>query len=521
MNSTASQQDDLNRGELLDKLKALITQTPNPPKENDHEQGLVMCINGGFGTGKTWTLLELKKQLEADGNPVAYLSAWESDHAGDAMVAIISQLDELILKETKHWLEKNKQNSVLDKLKESSGRVARAVLKSLPAALEKIPGGKLLSETINNYLDVADSAKEPQKYDAIEQFELRSKSLTQSKAALTTLASNEFFASDGKRLVILIDELDRCRPTYAIEMLEAIKHWFCVPNVVFVLAMDREQLSHSIRAVYGQGFDVDGYFLRFFHLVENLKINLEQINSFFEHIEKPYASNETYKGLPKGTIRLNRVETRSIYSYQQFLQNIPESKLPTLRECERVFLEYQRILSMSVEKQYYGSNTTYTLLILDGVYFTQELGQVVCQLDSTNGDNLDYLLQTGAICLYENGIPSDGLYAVFLYCLIRTQRFEILNQSDIREFFHDLFMEAGIKDGSKTINSLIDDFLKDTKNRINHEIQNFLVTLKSLIGQCGLNFVEMAQEKQHPAYREHIFFLRMVRDLCLLVQRRI
>lgn len=65
-------------------------------------------------------------------------------------------------------------------------------------------------------------------------------------------------------LFIFIDELDRCRPTYAIEMLETIKHIFDMKNVVFIVATDKEQLEHSIKAVYGSGFNSRLYLDRFF-----------------------------------------------------------------------------------------------------------------------------------------------------------------------------------------------------------------------------------------------------------------
>ena len=70
----------------------------------------------------------------------------------------------------------------------------------------------------------------------------------------------------GKPLVIMIDELDRCRPSYAIELLEVAKHLFAVDNVVFVLAVNRAELVHSVKALYGSGFDAEGYLRRFFDL---------------------------------------------------------------------------------------------------------------------------------------------------------------------------------------------------------------------------------------------------------------
>lgn len=64
-------------------------------------------------------------------------------------------------------------------------------------------------------------------------------------------------------VVVLVDELDRCRPSYAIEMLEVIKHFFTTKNFVFIVATDTSQLTHSINAVYGANFDSSQYLKRF------------------------------------------------------------------------------------------------------------------------------------------------------------------------------------------------------------------------------------------------------------------
>ena len=67
-----------------------------------------------------------------------------------------------------------------------------------------------------------------------------------------------------KPLIIIIDELDKCRPSYAVELLEVAKHIFAVDHIVFVLAVNRSQLSHSVKALYGKDFDAYGYLRRFF-----------------------------------------------------------------------------------------------------------------------------------------------------------------------------------------------------------------------------------------------------------------
>src|SRR5690606_22631130 len=70
--------------------------------------------------------------------------------------------------------------------------------------------------------------------------------------------------STGALMFVLVDELDRCRPSYAVALLERVKHLFDAPRVVFVFATDSGQLRHSISGAYGPGFDGFGYLGRFF-----------------------------------------------------------------------------------------------------------------------------------------------------------------------------------------------------------------------------------------------------------------
>lgn len=65
-------------------------------------------------------------------------------------------------------------------------------------------------------------------------------------------------------LFIIVDELDRCRPNFSIELLENIKHLFGVDGVYFVVATDTNQLGHSVQAIYGSNFNGRRYLQRFF-----------------------------------------------------------------------------------------------------------------------------------------------------------------------------------------------------------------------------------------------------------------
>ncbi len=68
----------------------------------------------------------------------------------------------------------------------------------------------------------------------------------------------------GNRLVIFIDELDRCRPSYAVRLLERIKHYFANDRITFVFSVNLDELQHVIKCFYGEGFDACRYLDRFF-----------------------------------------------------------------------------------------------------------------------------------------------------------------------------------------------------------------------------------------------------------------
>jgi tetratricopeptide (TPR) repeat protein len=82
-------------------------------------------------------------------------------------------------------------------------------------------------------------------------------------------------------LVVMIDELDRCRPQFALELLERIKHFFSVPNVHFILGVNTSQLENSIRAAYGGDMDARTYLQKFvsltFPLVDQGRFQNERV----------------------------------------------------------------------------------------------------------------------------------------------------------------------------------------------------------------------------------------------------
>lgn len=66
--------------------------------------------------------------------------------------------------------------------------------------------------------------------------------------------------------MIIVDELDRCKPTFAIEFLEKLKHIFDVDNLVFVTFINHNELANTVKGIYGESFEMD----RLINLVESI-----------------------------------------------------------------------------------------------------------------------------------------------------------------------------------------------------------------------------------------------------------
>lgn len=95
----------------------------------------------------------------------------------------------------------------------------------------------------------------------------------------------EVLFEKAEQLIIFVDELDRCRPSYAVKLLERIEHYFINERITFVFSVNLEQLQHTIKNFYGNDFDACRYLDRFF----DLRVSLPQVD-----MEKYYLSLKLY-----------------------------------------------------------------------------------------------------------------------------------------------------------------------------------------------------------------------------------
>ncbi|MEN0037432.1 MAG: P-loop NTPase fold protein [Cellvibrio sp.] len=259
-----------------------------------HETSLVLNINSEWGSGKTWFLERFSKELKKN-HPVIYFDAWANDFTKDALMSFVSTVCNDI--ERQFEQELNIKSSV-SKLKETAYKFIKPSLPVLLSALVKHYVGLNViqedeasaiecewnPESVSSIQDVASSFTSIAASAAIESFHEEKGSIENFRKTLGALIEylkNEKSAS-YLPMCIFVDELDRCRPTYAIELLESIKHLFNIPGIFFVIASDTKQLSHSIKVVYGQNFNATAYLKRFFY--SEYMLNVPEYKNMAEHL---------------------------------------------------------------------------------------------------------------------------------------------------------------------------------------------------------------------------------------------
>ncbi len=306
-NENPFENDALNRKVTADILTNLLLTIDEP---------FVLSIDSPWGTGKSTFIKMWQKELENKNFPTLYYNAWENDFNDDALLSIISEIDHGINELKNKYGFNNKTVQKFDKVKKLSTMFAK---RAIPAALKIATYGVIDLNQINEE-SIANFVEEVAK-EEIKHYENSKKNLTHFKKLLNdfVIELTEYSSFKDKPFIIFIDELDRCRPTFAIEVLEKSKHFFSSNGIVFILALDKNQIQHSIASVYGIGMNVDGYLRRFIDLYYDLpNPSKEQfINSLFKKYKfEDFFNKRTHPELQNdwGHIQYIFLEMSSIFN---------------------------------------------------------------------------------------------------------------------------------------------------------------------------------------------------------------
>ena len=236
--------DLLDRREPVEVLTRLVGAVQGPS---------VLAVDAPWGNGKSTFVKIWKQHLKNSGFPVVAFNAWETDYSRDPFVALSSELTRgLTCTDTDESVGRQLEK-VKKAVKEILRRSAPALVRIAAAQVGVNPSvGHELGQILASYAE-----------ERLAEYLETQKSVERFKSDLQDLAKTLTHLNNNRPLVIFIDELDRCRPSYAIELLEIAKHFFSVDHIVFVLAVNRAELAHSIKAFYGGDFDAMGYLRRF------------------------------------------------------------------------------------------------------------------------------------------------------------------------------------------------------------------------------------------------------------------
>lgn len=333
--------DRLNRKPFAESLMSLITHI---------EDNLVLSLDGQWGDGKTTFVKMWQVLLEKNGIKTIYFDAFTNDYFDDPFVALVGNITSLLEKA-------NPKRKQMQELKAKASKVgvqllslgARVGIKAATLGIlkdteiDQLKGvvGDIASSTSNFASKIIEEKLNTYKgdVDAIKEF----------KDKLQEIAE-ETFVKNKKPVVFIVDELDRCKPIYALNLMEKIKHLFSVKHIVFLLVMHKEQLEQSVRCLYGPNIDAGTYLQKFINIEWKLPKNEEDR---FESDYQKYCTT---------LLELHELDTGDNPRYlQEYMELFARGLKFTLRDLQRCYTNL--VLFYSASRNMFKNDSLVALLV--------------------------------------------------------------------------------------------------------------------------------------------------------------
>ncbi|MGL6186072.1 MAG: KAP family P-loop NTPase fold protein [Clostridium chrysemydis] len=300
--------DILGRRKIAENISRII--------ENSDEFN-VIAIDSSWGTGKTTFIKKWETMLHSEEYQgkfkTLYFNAWKNDYMKDPFAALLTAIDN--------------EDSELKESFKSAVTAGIGITKGVTDILLKLAtAGAIGTKEFKNIKEEFFKGIKEESFKGIKE---------EQTARDNFIEEIEKIASEGPKTIFFIDEIDRCRPTFAIELLETIKHLFSAKNIYFIISVDKIQLSHSIKSLYGEGMDADGYLRRFFDLEFAMPIDLnDYISNKAKSINNIGGQAKLLIELLSGFMVLERYSLRDIdktYEYMKLL-------IPNLTNNDRLLM---------------------------------------------------------------------------------------------------------------------------------------------------------------------------------------
>ncbi len=300
------------------------------------QSGCVLALGGEWGSGKTTFVKMWRQALNNKGFKTLYFNAWASDYTEDPLIALIAELSEL-----------SADNSTINKIAAGAVRIGASVLTTtLKGVLKKTIGidTDAISDVIDETFDIGK--------ECLKKFEEQKTTLEEFKENLRNYIAEN---AGVHPVVFFIDELDRCNPHYAVAVLERIKHLFEIPNIVFVLAVNKKELSNAIQGYYGSSrIDSDEYLRRFIDI--DFILPKPKLDAYFDFLYAEYGFDDFFDNEIRQQAFGRKDEP---YSFKTVALNMCKEMNVNLRKMDRIFA-YSRLALMQ-----FGPRT----YLLPDIYF--------------------------------------------------------------------------------------------------------------------------------------------------------
>lgn len=331
--------DALERRSTVEFLVALIERAGGP---------FVLALDSPWGTGKTTLIRMLEAELKRQEFSCIYFNAWQVDYVTDPLVALVSSIDRLELG----------SGSAAVTFKEHLMKARRVT--SLVAKRTAVAAAKALTVGVLNLDDemeavVAEFAGDSVN-DIVEAFQKEGALLEKFRAELEKAVEQLPALGKKSTLVFFVDEIDRCRPTFSIELLERIKHLFDVPNILFVLSLDKAQLEASIAAVYGQDINAPEYLRRFIDL--EYAVPTIKTKKFVETLLARFGLDEIFATRTGSETRYDRS------NFIDFFSALAEAIPLSLRTQERCMTRLRVVMDQTPANYYLDPVLVAVLIVL-------------------------------------------------------------------------------------------------------------------------------------------------------------
>ena len=221
------------------------------------------AIEGNWGIGKTFILEKLEEKLEVEINQetgqnryfVFHYNCWKYDYYDEPAIAIVSAL--------KDKVDAENCVQIVGTIKDS-WKIAKNIVNNMAKEIVKNKIGIDIVQVCDDIVEEGNNRKDKEReFDSLFAFK---RTLDHVRKQIKELAND-------KTVVIVVDELDRCMPNYAIKVLERLHHIFeKIDNVLLIIAVDSNQLNQSIREIYGESVDTEHYLKKFISF--NYKIDV-------------------------------------------------------------------------------------------------------------------------------------------------------------------------------------------------------------------------------------------------------